>query len=189
MPFRRFGKLRVAPGARRREFEETALIHLDELVRVGRRVTSDTREAEDLVQETYLRAWKGFDRFEPGTNCRAWLYRIFFRTLSARRQELRRELALFDDQPFDEDRVPDARSVEPAMTPHQVEKAFAGLPVAFASVIMLIDVEGLSYKEVSAALDVPVGTVMSRLHRGRRLLRQRLVPASPVLVATSRNRS
>lgn len=175
--------------ARLRAFEDAALIHLDELFRVGRRFTADTREAEDLVQETYLRAWEAFDRFEPGTNCRAWLYRIFFRTLSARRHELRRELAMFDDQPFDEDRLADRRAIEPSIARHQIEKAFAGLPVAFASVIMLVDVEGLSYKEVSAALDVPVGTVMSRLHRGRRLLRQRLVPTSPVLVATSRDRS
>lgn len=181
--------LRSGQARRIRAFEETALVHLDELFRVGRRFTFDTREAEDLVQETYLRAWEAFDRFEPGTNCRAWLYRIFFRTLGARRQELRRELAMFDDHPFDEDRFHDRRVAEPSITPHQIQKAFDGLPVAFASVILLVDVEGLSYKEVSAALEVPVGTVMSRLHRGRRLLRQRLAPASPILVSSSRDRS
>ena len=174
---------------RLRAFEETALVYLDEIFRVARRFTGDTSEAEDLVQDTYLRAWKAFDRFEAGTNCRAWLYRIFFRTLWARREELRRTLALFDDQPFDEGRLPPADTGEPSVTTHQIEKAFASLPVAFSTVIMLVDVEGFGYQEAAEALDVPVGTVMSRLHRGRRLLRQRLAPAFPVLVVNSRDRA
>jgi RNA polymerase sigma-70 factor, ECF subfamily len=170
--------------ARIRAFEEAALVHVDELFRIARRLSSDRSQAEDLLQETFLRAWEGFDRFEPGTNCRAWLYRIFFRTLSARRHELRRELAMFDDQPFDEERQSQWRDREQTVTPHQIEKAFASLPVAFATVITLIDVEGFSYKEASAALEVPIGTVMSRLHRGRRLLRDHLCPSPPLLVST-----
>ena len=172
----------------RRAFEEEALVHLDELYRVARRVTSGATEAEDLVQETCLRGWRSFHRFERGTNCRAWLYTILFRTLGERRRELRRELEMFDGQPLDDARTPAPGVVEPAVTPHQIEKAFAALPLAFTTVVLLVDVEGLSYKEAAAALDVPVGTVMSRLHRGRRLLRQKLAPA-PILVVHSRDQS
>jgi len=135
----------------------------------------DTAAAEDVVQEAYLRAWQAFDRFEPGTNCRAWLYKILFRAISSRRQELQRELSMFDGEVFDEARLPAARSGEPATAMH-IRQAFADLPMAFATVIQMVDVEGLSYKEASEALDVPVGTVMSRLHRGRRILRNTLSP-------------
>ena len=140
----------------------------------------DAAAAEDIVQETCLRAWQAFDRFESGTNCRAWLHKILFRTIGSRRRELQRELALFDDQRFEESRLPSSMPANP-FTAHQIQKAFAELPLAFATVIQLVDVEGLSYKEVSDVLEVPVGTVMSRLHRGRRQLRQRLAPALAVV--------
>ena len=147
----------------------------------------DPTAAEDVVQETYLQAWQAFDRFEPGTNCRAWLFKILFRTIGSRRRELQRELAMFDDQLFEESRLPASMPANP-FTAHQIQKAFAELPIAFATVIQLVDVEGLSYKEVSEALDIPVGTVMSRLHRGRRQMRQRLAPG-PVLVKDLKERS
>lgn len=140
----------------------------------------DATAAEDVVQETYLKAWQSFDGFEPGTNCRAWLYKILFRTIGSRRRELQREMAMFDDQLFEESRFPSTTAVNPVTT-HQIQQAFAELPIAFATVIQLVDVEGLSYKEVAEALGIPVGTVMSRLHRGRRQLRQRLAPG-PVVV-------
>lgn len=158
-------------------------MYLDELFRVARRFTSDRARAEDLTQETFLRAWAAFDRFQPGTNCRAWLYRIFFRTLSASRHELGRELALFDDAPFDDTRAAHPPRVPGGVTPHDLERAFAALPVAFACVITLVDVEGLTYKEAAAALDVPIGTVMSRLHRARAQLRALLAPAPRLLVS------
>jgi RNA polymerase sigma-70 factor (ECF subfamily) len=162
-------------NARRLGFESEAVVHLDELFRVAKRVMGDAAAAEDVVQDTCLRAWQAFDRFESGTNCRAWLYKILFRTIGSRRRELQRELAMFDDQLFDESRFPSSTPANP-FTTHQIQKAFDELPIAFATVIQLVDVEGLSYKEVSEALEVPVGTVMSRLHRGRRQLRQRLAP-------------
>ena len=143
---------------------------------MARRVMGDASAAEDVVQETYLRAWQAFDRFEPGTNCRAWLYKILFRTIGGRRRELQHELTLFDREVFDEARLPAPRANEPCATAREIQDAFAGLPLAFATVIQMVDVEGLSYTEASAALDVPVGTVMSRLHRGRRRLRQALAP-------------
>jgi RNA polymerase sigma-70 factor (ECF subfamily) len=172
----------------KRAFEEEALVHLDELYRVARRLTASGAEAEDLVQETCLQAWRSFTRFERGTNCRAWLFKILFRTLGARRRNLRRELEMFDGQPLDDACVPAPGPAEPAAIPHQIERAFASLPVAFTSVLLLVDVEGLSYREASDALDVPIGTVMSRLHRARRLLRDRLSPARLLLVH-ARNRS
>ena len=92
------------------------------------------------------------------------------------------------DQPLDEGPAPARRAFEPTVTPHQIEKAFAALPIAFTTVILLVDVQGLSYKEVAAALDVRIGTVRSRLHRGRRELRQRLAPPS-VRIVHSRDRS
>ncbi|MEO8681670.1 MAG: sigma-70 family RNA polymerase sigma factor [Vicinamibacterales bacterium] len=174
--------------SRRDEFDAVALVHLDELYRVARRVTLDATEAEDLVQETYLRGWQGFGRFERGTNCRAWLYKILFRTIGARRRELLRELALFDQEPFDEDGVVPSRDVEPVLTADQLRRAFESLPVAFCVAIHLVDVEGLSYREAADAMEVPVGTVMSRLHRGRSLLRRHFAP-SPALLSAMRRRS
>ena len=173
--------------ARRLRFESEALVHLDELFRVARRVMGDAAAAEDVVQDTCLRAWQGFDRFESGTNCRAWLYKILFRAIGSRRRELQRELAMFDDQLFEESRLPSSMPAIP-FTAHQIQRAFEALPIAFATVIQLVDVEGLSYKEASEALDVPVGTVMSRLHRGRRQLRQRLAPG-PALMHGNKGRS
>ena len=170
-----------------RAFELAALVYLDELFRVARRFSPDVADAEDIVQETYLRAWQSFGRFEQGRNCRAWLYRILFRTLSARRHELQRELALFDAEPLAEDAVCVERAVEPCVTSHQIERAFASLPVAFTAVILLVDVEGLSYREAAEALEVPMGTVMSRLNRARRRLRQLLTVPGPVLIAGSRH--
>jgi RNA polymerase sigma-70 factor (ECF subfamily) len=170
---------------RRSRFEAEALIHLDELFRVARRVMGDVAAAEDVVQEAYLRAWQAFDRFEPGTNCRAWLYTILFRTIGARRRELQRELALFDDQPLNESRV-EAHVATP-LDAHRLRQAFGELPLAFATVIQLVDVEGLTYKEVAAVLGVPVGTVMSRLHRGRLQLR-RLLSTGPALVKQIKER-
>lgn len=161
---------------RRARFDRTALPYLDELFRVARRVMADTTAAEDVVQDTYLRAWQAFDRFEPGTNCRAWLYTILFRTIGAHRRDLQRELALFDGEILDESRYPSPEVTDVRLDLHRLERAFAELPIAFATVIQLVDVEGLTYKEAAAALGVPVGTIMSRLHRGRRELRQRLAP-------------
>jgi RNA polymerase sigma-70 factor (ECF subfamily) len=170
--------------SRRRDFEETALVHLDEIFRVARRFAASRAQADDLTQETFLRAWESFDRFEPGTNCRAWLYRIFFRVLSASRHELRRELALFDDAPFDDARTTAQPRLGSSVTRIDIERAFAALPVAFACVITLIDVEGLTYKEAAAALDVPIGTIMSRLHRARAELRTLLAPSPRLVVST-----
>ena len=178
---------RCVADSRRARFEAEALRYLDELFRVARRALGDTAAAEDVVQDSYLRAWQSFDRFEPGTNCRAWLYTILFRTMGARRRELQRELTLYDDLAAE---ATHGGTPAPAgaFAAHQIEKAFAELPIAFATVMHLVDVEGLSYREAAAALEVPVGTVMSRLHRARRQLRQALAPR-PSLVKGGREES
>lgn len=160
----------------RDEFNDAALPHAAALLRTATRLCGGRREAgEDLVQETYLQAWRSFARFEPGTNCRAWLYKILiYSHLRQRRDQSRRpvvssletasESALLFDPP-----TPDT------LTANSVKAAFESLPDQFRVVVLLVDVEQLSYREAADALDAPIGTVMSRLNRGRRLMRQALV--------------
>lgn len=159
----------------RDEFNDAALPHAAALLRSATRLCGGRDAGEDLVQETYLQAWRSFARFEPGTNCRAWLYKILIYSHSRlRRDQSRRpvvtsletatESALLFDPP-----TPDT------LTATSVKAAFDSLPDAFRLVVLLVDVEQLSYREAADALDVPIGTVMSRLNRGRRLMRQALV--------------
>ena len=153
------------------EFERTALQFTDQLYRVALRLTRDTGQAEDLVQETYLQGWRAFDRFTPGTNLRAWLFKIMFNTFYS---QLRRkhEITALDDAAADtlvyEAPIPEH------LTDEEVIAALENLETKYRLPIILADVEELSYKEISAALDWPIGTVMSRLHRGRKLLRAEL---------------
>ena len=159
----------------RDEFNDAALPHAAALLRTAMRLCGGRDAGEDLVQETYLQAWRSFARFEPGTNCRAWLYKFLIYSHSRlRRDQSRRpvvtsletatESALLFDPP-----TPDT------LTATSVKAAFDSLPDAFRLVVLLVDVEQLSYREAADALDVPIGTVMSRLNRGRRLMRQALV--------------
>jgi RNA polymerase sigma-70 factor (ECF subfamily) len=164
---------------RRDEFDRAALVHVPELLRVAARLCGDAAAGEDLVQETYLQAWRSFHRFEAGTNCRAWLYKILLFTYSAQRRKRAR-------QPFlvDIDTANDAALlVEPPtpdmLTAEAVRAAFDRLPDLFRTLVLLVDVEGLTYREAADALNVPIGTVMSRLSRGRRLLRLELAEHAP----------
>jgi RNA polymerase sigma-70 factor, ECF subfamily len=161
-------------SAKTEEFEGAALPHLNDLFRTAVRLTRDRAEAEDLVQEAYLQAWKSFHRFEPGTNCRAWLFKILFHVIQHhRRKWFRMRLVSEEDG-----RIEETVSYEPPVSPHisdeEVLAAFEKLPPHYREVVLLADVEELSYKEVAAALGVPLGTVMSRLNRGRKLLRHEL---------------
>jgi RNA polymerase sigma-70 factor (ECF subfamily) len=163
-------------------FEAEALPHVDRLFRLAMWLERNRSEAEDLVQETMLRALRSFDRFQPGTNCRAWLYTIL-RHLWSNRRRARGRFRRFDG-PGDriEQTIPFVASVPQHLTDEDVLAALRRIPVAFQEVIVLCDVEELTYKEIAGALKIPVGTVMSRLHRGRTLLRAELgasiVPAS-----------
>lgn len=162
---------------RRDEFEQAAVPHFNELYRMAARVLGNPTDAGDIVQETFLQAWKSFDRFEAGTNCRAWLYKILFNVIrQSRRKAWRYNLRFVHDD--DERTIEETLGYEPLVGEHLDEKrvnaAFEKLPDAYREVVLLVDVHELSYREAADALDVPIGTVMSRLSRGRSLLRTEL---------------
>ena len=157
------------------DFEAQAMPHLASLFRSAFLLTRDRSVAEDLMQESYLEAWKSFHRFEKGTNCKAWLFKIMFNRLHHYRRRLnklsRMELqgAMLDDEVF---------QAEPPI-PQQIQdeeilRALEKLPVEFREVALMADVEDFSYREIAETLKIPLGTVMSRLSRGRRMLREEL---------------
>jgi RNA polymerase sigma-70 factor (ECF subfamily) len=158
------------------EFERVALGHLDELVRVASRSCGSRETAEDLVQEAYMRAWKYWDRFEPGSNCRAWLYKILFNVMRRRGFGAADPATVSIDSGEVGEMLPFL--APPSVTAAAVGEAFDRLPTDFRTALLVVAVEGFSYKEAAEILDVPIGTVMSRLHRGRDALR-RLVEGRP----------
>ena len=154
-------------------FEDLALGYANQLFRVALRVVRNHEKAEDLVQETFLQAWKSFHRFEPGTNLRAWLFKIMFNLhyTNLRRNKLALvsvEEAVFDTLAYD---PPTPQFV----TEEEVLSALERLPRDFQIPVILADIEELSYLEIAEVMNIPKGTVMSRLHRGRKLLRMELV--------------
>jgi RNA polymerase sigma-70 factor, ECF subfamily len=169
-------------------FTEQAMELMPSLYAAAMRMTRNPADAEDLVQETYLRAYRGFGGFEQGTNLKAWLYRILTNTYinSYRAKKRRPEQTELDEV---EDlflyrklsgsaRAALGRSAEEelfeAFTDDEVKAAVEALPEQFRMPVYLADVEGFSYKEIAEILEIPIGTVMSRLHRGRRGLQKRL---------------
>ncbi len=169
-------------GQESSEFERTALVHLDTLYQTALRLTRSREEAEDVVQETVLRAFRKFHRFNPGTNCRAWLLTILRNLFLNRLRKEGREI-LEPDSTVWESGQPSLTSVG-FVNPEEaffqtvlhgdVDRALKGLPLAFREAVVLADLEGLTYKEVAGVVGCPVGTVMSRLSRGRHLLRHAL---------------
>jgi len=141
--------------------------HLAALLRVARRLASEPASAEDLVQETMLLAWRGFRGFEPGTNARAWLFRILFNAYYGAGRRAQRAQT-----------PPPASTVVHTKVQEAVEiaQALQALPVEQRSVLLLCVVEGFTCQEAAGILDVPIGTVMSRLSRARQELRTRLAP-------------
>ena len=160
--------------SRREEFDRSALVHQAALMRMALRLCRARHVADDLVQETYLDAWRSFHRFEPGTNCRAWLYKILFFNYTRFRRKQAREPFLVDIDDAAESAVRFNPQTPDALTADSVKTAFEHLPEPFHTTVYLVDVEQLTYREASEALQVPIGTVMSRLSRGRRLLRVEL---------------
>jgi RNA polymerase sigma-70 factor (ECF subfamily) len=166
-----------------REFEDVVLVHLDALYRTALRLTHNRAEAEDVVQETCLRAFRGFHRFDPGTNARAWAFTILRHVFLNRLRRVGREAAE-SDEPRLELGLESATLGPELDNPEEhflqtvlhgdVDRALRALPTAFREVVILTDLEGLSYRETSDVLDCPIGTVMSRLYRARQLLRQTL---------------
>ena len=170
---------------RHKEFEREAIPHMDLLYNYALRMTNNAQDADDLVQETYLKAYRFWDSYEQGTNIKAWLFRILKNSYINR---YRKETKEPDTVDYDEVKdfystVRDA-STEPNdlqrtlfgnLLDDDVTKAIASLPDDFRTVVILCDIEGLSYEEIAEFVDCPLGTVRSRLHRGRKLLREQLM--------------
>ena len=155
-------------------FEAEALPHMDRLFRLAMWFERNRSEAEDLVQETMMQALQSFHRFQPGTNCRAWLTTIL-QNVRRNRRRARGRSPLVDDP---DDRIsqvtPFVPPVPQDLTDDDLLGALGRIPAQYQEVIVLCDVEELTYKEIAEALAIPLGTVMSRLHRGRVLLRAEL---------------
>ncbi len=171
---------------RSRRFEREALPFLDQLYGAAMRLTRNPQDAEDLVQETYAKAFAAFHQYRPGTNLKAWLYRILNNTFisnyrKAQRQPKQADVAEVEDwQEYDASthassglQSAEAEAIE-NLPDSEIRDALAQLPEDRRLAVYLADVEGFSYQEISEIMDTPIGTVMSRLHRGRRQLRDLL---------------
>lgn len=169
----------------RARFEAAALVHLDALYRTALRLTHDPRDAEDLVQDSILSAYRAFDQFVPGTQCKAWLFKILTNTFinKYRRRVLERQVAQSMER-SGETGVMSAGGVRAARDAEEtlqftlmsdaIQRALGELPEEFRLPVVLCDVEEMSYREIADIMDCPVGTVMSRLHRGRQRLQSAL---------------
>ncbi len=156
------------------DFETIAMPHMNDLYRTARRTLGNQTEAEDVVQETYLQAWKSFHRFEPGTNIRAWMFKIMFHVIQHHRRKAWRLVTVKEEEEFVFDQLVYEAPVPQELRDEDVLAALDEVPEHFRAVILLADVQEFSYKEVAEALGIPMGTVMSRLNRGRKLLRSAL---------------
>jgi RNA polymerase sigma-70 factor (ECF subfamily) len=155
-------------------FESEALPHLNDIFRTAARILGEKERAEDVAQEVFLQAWKSFERFEPGTNCRAWLYKILFHCVNHHRRKWFRFPLLKEAEEFVEANLPAAEAIPEHLTDQEILNALDAIPVDYRSAVVLVDVEEFSYREAAEILTVPIGTVMSRLSRGRKLLREQL---------------
>jgi RNA polymerase sigma-70 factor, ECF subfamily len=162
-------------------FEAEVLPHANRLFRLAMWFERNRADAEDIVQDTMIQALKSFHRYQPGTNCRAWLVTILQRIVSNRRRSKGRSIVVDDPDDRLAYALPFVPSVPQELTDEDMLGALRQLPLAFQEVIVLCDVEGLSYKEAADALTIPLGTVMSRLHRGRAQLRAGLVSRDAVV--------
>lgn len=172
------------PEERQARFELDALPFLDSMYGAALRLTRNPSDAEDLLQETFLRAFSAYHTFEPGTNLKAWLYRILMNTyISSYRKQKRspqtvsaddlEDFSLYRSIVEDVDRTPEAEVLS-TIPDEEVKRALEDLPEQFRVAVLLADVEGFSYKEIADITDASIGTVMSRLHRGRKALQKAL---------------
>jgi RNA polymerase sigma-70 factor, ECF subfamily len=174
------------PNRTKQEFEELALSHLDPLYSAALRLTKNERDAEDLVQDTCMRAYRFFDKFERGTNIKAWLFKILTNTFinRYRRKVKERSVVEGSEREAVHERFISRDATDFAANPEQyffdrllsddVLRAIDALPIDFRLVVILADLQEFSYKEIAEILECPVGTVMSRLFRGRKLLQKNL---------------
>jgi RNA polymerase sigma-70 factor (ECF subfamily) len=177
------------PHKRKEEFEEVALPHLDALFNLALNLTRNRKDAEDLVQETYLRAYRFFDSYKKGTHVKAWLFRILRNTFinRYRAQKIRPDEVDFGkiettyeqmiESTFIKERTPPSPEaiVMEGVLDREIEQAMERLPEEYRTVVLMALLEGMSYKDIASALSIPLGTVMSRLHRGRKMLQSQLM--------------
>jgi RNA polymerase sigma-70 factor (ECF subfamily) len=174
------------PRDRRLKFEQTALPHLDSLYSAALRLARNTDDAKDLLQETVLRAYRCFHQYTPGTNCRAWLLTILYNVFRTGYRRGGRELVGLTVEEFEHELEVQTRPVRGAQddpenlvaersTGRLIERAVTALPEEFREALILVDVHELNYQEAAEALDIPLGTVKSRVSRARALLRTALV--------------
>ncbi len=170
------------------EFYAEAVPHLDALFATALRLTKNGNDAEDLVQETMLKAFRYFDKYEQGTNCKAWLFKIMTNTFinRYRKAQKRQEFLVDDDaRPLEEraeapelnpfvDTIGDEEQMYFKLFGDEVKAALEKVPVDFRMVVLLADLQDFAYKEIAEIMDCPIGTVMSRLYRGRRMLQDEL---------------
>ncbi len=171
------------------QFERDVIPYMRQLYPAALRMTHNHSDAEDLVQETIAKAYRAFHQFTPGTNLRAWLYRIMANTSNStyRKQGRQPPQSLYGDlEDVPMQSGPQAQVVKSAeaealerLPDSEVLQALRELPESFRSVVYMADVEGYPYKEIAGQLEVPIGTVMSRLHRGRQKLRKKLTAYAP----------
>ena len=172
-------------AALRARFERDVLPLLPSLYGAGLRLTRNPQDAEDLVQEAYLRAYRGFSGFKEGTNLRAWMYRILTNTFINNYRKKQRQPVTVADEDIEDwylyDKLGESGVEASAETEvlekipdEDVQRALEDLPENFRMAVLLADVEGFSYKEIAEILEIPIGTVMSRLHRGRKALQKAL---------------
>ncbi len=165
---------------RAKRFEAATLTYMDSIYRAALHMAGNVSDAQDLAQDTYLRAYKFFDKFAEGTNYKAWIFTIlrntFINTINYnRRQPQMVSLSEIEEQWADLPTYADPEDeIFGDLFDDDISAAVDGMPDVFRTVVLLADVEGLSYKEIADEICCPIGTVMSRLHRGRRLLRERL---------------
>ena len=171
-------------------FEQTALIHLDFLYNLALKITRNEDDAQDLVQETFLRAYRFFDKYEPGTNCKAWLYRILKNTFINHYRKQHRRPNEVDFESIEETQESQVehmgmRPADPEATlmnsilKEDVQHAFETLPPGYREALMLSLVGGFSYREIADMMDCPIGTIMSRIHRARKLMQKQLGGHTP----------
>ncbi len=173
-------------GKKQKEFEETALVHLDLLYNSALQMTRNPQDAEDLIQETFLRAYRFFDKFERGTNCKAWLFKIMRNNFINQYRKKAKEPARVDFDEIENAYAADIKEVLSDESRGDIEKIFnnmveddvktavESLPDEFRMAIILSDIEGFSYQEIADIAECPIGTVRSRISRGRKFLQKKL---------------